>query len=201
MKRAIRKIVILLFVVGMYIAFLCLKTWLETKIGTMTTEIISNVYPVIAGAVIGIELTNLAEIVRARKSTFSGYYRDEIFSPNPEEQNNIIKRDAFCLYEKENRVFSGEFFRYFPYHSKLANWQCSGFIVADQLLLAYRAEKETTPSRGVILLKQDTERKDGLIPRFSGSYFKFEGDRIIVHRINLIQIDKKEYKAITSNKQ
>lgn len=66
----------------------------------------------------------------------------------------------------------------------------------DQFLLSYRAVKDTTPSRGVILVKLDTSRTNGLLPCYSGEYFKFQGDTIVRHKINLIKIDKDEYETL-----
>ena len=53
--------------------------------------------------------------------------------------------------------------------------------------------KDVTPSRGVIFVKLDTRRTNGLLPCYTGKYFKFEEEKIIAHKINLIKIEKNEY--------
>lgn len=200
-KRKIAlRIVFVVVIVAIYVLLLCFQAFLRSIIGK-SADILISVYALMAGALLGALINSIFKAFRFGKSTFSGYYRDEIFSIAPNEPNTIIKRDAFRLEEKENRVFSGEFFRYYPGVDALTNWECSGFIVADQLLLAYRAERETTPSRGVILVRQDTARRDGLIPRFSGKYFKFEDNHIVAYPINLVKIDESEYKDIKAAKE
>ncbi len=66
----------------------------------------------------------------------------------------------------------------------------------DKFLLTYRAVKDTTLSRGIILVKLDTTRTNGILPCYSGEYYKFEGKKIIGHKINLIKIDKDEYDSL-----
>lgn len=197
-KKIACKVLWTVIVVTIYVLLLTFQTLLKSLFGSMI-DVIVPAYALVAGALLGALISSIFKAIRFGKSTFSGYYRDEIFSIDPNKPNTIIKRDAFRLEEKENRVFSGEFFRYFPGVDELTNWECSGFIVANQLLLAYRAERETTPSRGVILVRQDTARKDGLIPRFSGEYFKFEDNHIVAYPINLVKIDETEYKDIKAN--
>ncbi len=155
----------------------------------------NSVLLAIITTLIGSAITFLAghiyEIIKNGFSQFTGYYRDEIFSRD--DPTVIIKRDKFQLIEKNGNILSGDFTRYIPEKSKYSNWKCSGFIVLDQFLLAYRAVQDTTPSRGIIIVKLDTMRFNGLLPCYSGKYYKFEGENIIGHKINLIKIDKEEY--------
>lgn len=151
----------------------------------------SSVASTLLGSLLTVIITSFYNDIKSIKSDFAGYYRDEIFSrDNPGE---IIKRDKFQLNENDGRVLSGNFKRYMPEESKYTNWQCSGFIVLDQYLLSYRAVNDTTPSRGVIIVKLDTERTNGLLPCYTGKYYKFEGERIIDHKINLIKIEEDDY--------
>lgn len=154
-------------------------------------SIIVSIVSTLLGSAVTFALGRISSCVRSMKSQFSGYYRSEIYSTdNPTE---IIKRDKFRLIEKDGNVFIGEFSRYFPKKDRLTRWNCSGQIVLDQFLLTYRALDDTTPSRGVILVKQDTTRRNDGLPRYTGKYCKFEGEKIVSCRINLVKIDKKEY--------
>ncbi len=157
-------------------------------------SIISAVVTTLIGSAITFLIGRICEIIKNRTSQFTGYYRDEIFSR--EDSVTIIKRDKFQLIEKNGNILSGDFIRYVPEKNILTNWKCSGFIVLDQFLLAYRATKDTTPSRGVILVKLDTSRSNGLLPCYIGKYYKFEGEKIIEHNINLIKIGKEEYNRL-----
>ena len=158
-------------------------------------SIVLTVLSTLIGSGITFLITQIYILSKYRLTQFSGYYRDEIFSRA--EPNKIIKCDKFQLIEKDGNILSGDFSRYQSNEpkdkNKLSHWKCSGFIVLDQLLLAYRANKDTTPSRGVIIVKLNTERPNGLLPCFSGKYYKFEGNNIIDHTINLIKIEKEEY--------
>ncbi len=154
-------------------------------------SILSAVIASLIGSAITFFISRIYEIVQNGISQFTGYYRDEIFSR--EDPTVIIKRHKFQLIEKNGNILSGNFTRYVPQKSKFTNWKCSGFIVLDQFLLSYRAIRDTTPSRGIILVKLDTSRSNGLLPCYSGRYYKFEGENIVGHKINLIKIDKEEY--------
>lgn len=160
----------------------------------ITNSIASGIVTSVLGGVITSAWMSYRKAVKYCKSDFTGYYRDEIFSRG--HDGEIIKRDKFQLREDDGRILSGKFNRYMPEDSKYTNWQCSGFIVLDQYLLSYRAIDDTTPSRGVIIVKLDTKRAKGLLPCYKGKYFKFEGDRIVDHDINLIKIDKEEYEKL-----
>lgn len=153
--------------------------------------ILSGVIATLFGSAITFLIGRIYDIAQNATSQFTGYYRDEIFSR--EDPTMIIKRDKFQLIEKNGNIFSGDFARYIPQKSKFTNWKCSGFIVLDQFLLSYRAVNDTTPSRGIILVKLDTSRINGLLPCYSGKYYKFEGENIVGHKINLIKISKEEY--------
>ena len=149
----------------------------------------------IAATLLGSFLTficsQLYNSIKYTKSDFAGYYRDEIFSN--EEPNKIVNRDKFLLNEKDGNSISGSFMRYWPKENVNANWTCSGFIVLDQYLLTYRALKDTTPSRGVILVKLDTESRDGLLSCYKGKRKKYKREKIVECNINLIKIEKEEY--------
>ena len=152
---------------------------------------ISAIAATLLGSFLTFICSQLFNSIKSIRSDFAGYYRDEIFSN--ENPNEIIKRDKFILYERDGKVLSGSLKRYYPKETIYENWTCSGFIVLDQYLLSYRAVKDTTPSRGVILVKLDTERKNGLLPCYKGNYYKFEGEKIVECKINLIKIDKEQY--------
>ena len=160
----------------------------------ITYSIASGVVTSVLGGIITSAWMSYRKSIKYCKSDFTGYYRDEIFSRG--HDGEIIKRDKFQLREDDGRILSGKFNRYMPEDSKYTNWQCSGFIVLDQYLLSYRAIDDTTPSRGVIIVKLDTKRTNGLLPCYKGKYYKFEGDRIVDHDINLIKIDKDEYEKL-----
>ena len=176
------------------ILFLVMILCLIVTIFLVKNPALSAVLATIIGSGLTFSISRICELIKRGTSHFSGYYRDEIFSlDNPDE---IIKRDKFQLIHKDGNVLSGSFTRYLPETNILTNWKCAGFIVMDQYLLAYRAVKDTTPSRGVILVKSDTKRTNGLLPCYSGKYFKFEGEKIVGHNINLIQIDEEEYNRL-----
>lgn len=156
--------------------------------------VLSAVIATLIGSAITFLIGRIYEIAQSGISQFTGYYRDEIFSR--EDPKVIIKKDKFQLIEKNGNILSGDFTRYIPLKSKFTNWKCSGFIVLDQFLLTYRAVKDTTPSRGIILVILDTTRTNGILPCYSGEYYKFEGEKIIGHKINLIKIDKDEYDSL-----
>lgn len=156
--------------------------------------VISSIVSTLSGSLMAFSIGNIYNLVVCGLSHFTGYYRDEIFSrDNPSE---IIKRDKFELIEKSGSVLSGKFVRYFPEKSTMTHWKCSGFIVLDQFLLSYRATQDVTPSRGVVLVKLDTTRENGFFPCYKGKYFKYEGEKIVEHNINLIKISKDEYENI-----
>ena len=155
---------------------------------------ISTIIATLLGSAITFLVNSIYLMLKSMHSPFTGYYRDEIFSN--ENSNEIIKRDKFELVERDGKILSGRFVRYFPGRGGLTHWHCSGFIVLDQYLLAYRAIDDTTPSRGVILVKLDTTRQNGLYQVYSGKYFKFQGDKIIEHKINLVKIDEVEYNQL-----
>lgn len=156
--------------------------------------IISSIFSTLIGSLMAFSIGKVYNLVVSGVSHFTGYYRDEIFSrDNPSE---IIKRDKFELIEKSGSILSGKFTRYFPEKNTITHWKCSGFIVLDQFLLSYRAIKDVTPSRGVILVKLDTKRENGFFPCYSGKYFKYEGEKIVEYNINLIKISKEEYENL-----
>lgn len=170
------------------ITALCLTFFFVTS--THLVGIIST----LLGSAITFLIGKIYSLIRTRVSPISGFYRDEIFSEN--NPTEVIKRDKFEIIEKDGHILSGDFMRYMPEKDKLTQWKCSGFIVLDQVLLAYRAMKDTIPSRGVILAKLDTTRSNGFHPCFKGKYYKFEGETIVAHCINLIRIDKNEYDCL-----
>lgn len=177
-------VVLILCIIGLFII-----------IAFFPSGVISYVCSTLIGSLIAFLIGKIYKLlVLNGLSHFTGYYRDEIFSKdNPLE---IIKRDKFELIEKSGSIISGEFVRYFPEKSTMTHWKCSGFIVLDQFLLSYRAIKDVTPSRGVILVKLDTTRENGFFPCYKGKYFKYEGEKIVEYNINLIKISKEEYNNI-----
>lgn len=160
-------------------------------IKVISNSVILGIITTLIGSFITFLLGRICEIVKDGFSQFTGYYRDEIFSN--ENSTEIIKRDKFQLIEKGGNTLLGDFTRYFPENTQYANWKCSGFIVLDQFLLAYRAVKDTTPSKGIIIVKLDTTRINGLLPCYTGKYYRFEGEDIVEYKINLIKINKEEY--------
>jgi hypothetical protein len=183
-----RKLFVCIGLLGIVIIFL-IYTIIFIK-----NSVLSAVISTLMGSAITFFITLIYEILQSGFSQFTGYYRDEISTIS--DPTNIIKRDKFQLIEKNGNILSGDFTRYVPQKSKYTNWKCSGFIVLDQFLLSYRAVSDTTPSRGIILVKLDTSRTNGLLPCYSGMYYKFEGEHIIGHRINLIKIEKEEYESL-----
>lgn len=171
---------LLVLILGLILTLLFIKS---TTIATIISTFIGSAITFFVGRIYDAATSGLSE--------FTGYYRDEIFSN--EDSSQIIKRDKFELIEKNGNVLSGKFTRYVPEKTEMTHWKCSGFIVLDQFLLSYRADRDTTPSRGVILVKLDTRRTNGLLPCYTGKYFKYEGEAIIAHKINLFKIDKSEY--------
>lgn len=172
--------ILLVLILGLVFTILFIEssaiaTIISTLIGSAITFFVGQIYDAATSGI----------------SHFTGYYRDEIFSND--DPTKIIKRDKFELIERSGSVLSGKFIRYVPERSKITHWKCSGFIVLDQFLLSYRATKDVTPSRGVLLVKLDTCRTNGLLPCYTGKYFKFEGEVITAHKINLIKIEKSEY--------
>lgn len=179
-KLLISITVLLALILGLILTVLFVKTAaiatiISTLVGSTITFFVGQIYDAATSGI----------------SHFTGYYRDEIFSND--DPTKIIKRDKFELIERGGSVLSGKFMRYIPEKTKITHWKCSGFIVLDQFLLSYRAIKDVTPSRGVLLVKLDTCRTNGLLPCYTGQYFKFEGEKIIAHKINLIKIEKSEY--------
>ena len=172
--------ILLVLILGLVFTILFIEssaiaTIISTLIGSAITFFVGQIYDAATSGI----------------SHFTGYYRDEIFSND--DPTKIIKRDKFELIERSGSVLSGKFIRYVPERSKITHLKCSGFIVLDQFLLSYRATKDVTPSRGVLLVKLDTCRTNGLLPCYTGKYFKFEGEVITAHKINLIKIEKSEY--------
>ena len=172
--------ILLVLILGLVFTILFIEssaiaTIISTLIGSAITFFVGQIYDAATSGI----------------SHFTGYYRDEIFSND--DPTKIIKRDKFELIERSGSVLSGKFIRYVPERSKITHWKCSGFIVLDQFLLSYRATKDVTPSRGVLLVKLDTCRTNGLLPCYTVKYFKFEGEVITAHKINLIKIEKSEY--------
>lgn len=182
---------------SLFLIILCIIVFIVAIILSVIfirNSIITSVISALCGIFITLLFECLRDTIKYNSSQFSGYYRDEIFSnTNPPE---IIKRDKFILKENDGNILSGSFTRYFPNSDNLSNWKCSGFIVLDQFLLSYKAKRDTVASRGVLLLKLDTTRQNGFLPCYTGKYFKYEGEKIICHKINLIQIDETEYKNL-----
>lgn len=182
------------FFIIAFIAFIVQIIMLLLTAIYIKNTVISSVVSTLIGCGLSFLFQKVYQTIRIGASQVSGFYRDEIFSPgNP---SKIIKKDKFILKEYDGNIISGSFLRYLPEKNKLTNWKCSGFIVQDQLLLSYRAANDTTPSRGVILVRLDTKRSNGLLPCYKGKYFKFEGEEIISHNINLIKIEEVEYNLL-----
>lgn len=177
--------------------FICIIVLLALILGLIFTVLfvksaaIATIISTLIGSAITFFIGQIYDAATSGISHFTGYYRDEIFSND--DPTKIIKRDKFELIERGGNVLSGKFMRYIPERTKMTHWKCSGFIVLDQFLLSYRATKDVTPSRGVLLVKLDTCRTNGLLPCYTGKYYKFEGEKIAEHKINLIKIEKCEY--------
>jgi len=125
------------------------------------------------------------------------YFREKAAGRTFKEQRLLYGWNFFCSakrnIEKSGNILLGDFTKYIPSESQCLNYKCIGFIVLDQILLAYRAVKDTIPSNGIIIVKLDTTRVNGLLPCYTGKCYKFAGEKIIERKINLIKIGKEEY--------
>lgn len=177
--------------------FICIFILVGILVGLVFTiifvdnSVLSAVITTLIGSAITFLIGRIYEIINNGFSHFTGYYRDEIFSRD--DPSKIIKRAKFRIIDKGGNILSGNFTKYIPSESQYLNYKCVGFIVLDQFLLAYRAEKDTTPSKGIIIVKLDTTRVNGLLPCYTGKCYKFEGEKIVERKINLIKIEKEEY--------
>lgn len=123
-----------------------------------------------------------------------GYYRTEITTIDDPE--TVIKQDKCRFKERRNHEFDGYGSRCLPSSKKPIKWKCSGYFVAGQIMIVYRAKKTDVQSRGVAILKEDCPRTKDASPRYVGRYNKFVGENIKQYRIVLIKISKKEYKTL-----
>lgn len=177
--------------------YICIILLISVIIGLICTiifvknSIIIAIITTLIGSAITFLIGRIYEIINNGFSNFTGYYRDEIFSRD--DPSKIIKKAKFRLIEKSGNILSGDFTKYIPSENQYLNYKCIGFIVLDQFLLTYRAEKDTIPSKGIIIVKLDTTRVNGLLPCYTGKCYKFEGENIVERKINLIKIEKEEY--------
>lgn len=173
------------------ILFICVIIGLICTIFFVKNSIIIAIITTLIGSAITFLIGRIYEIINNGFSNYTGYYKDEIFSrDNP---SVTIRRGKFRLIEKSGNILLGDFTKYIPSESQCLNYKCIGFIVLDQILLAYRAVKDTIPSKGIIIVKLDTTRVNGLLPCYTGKCYKFAGEKIIERKINLIKIGKEEY--------
>ena len=185
-----KKTKIVLYVASIVICVGGIIFLINSNLNSVLTSVLSS----LIGSAITFCLGRIIAVSKMRKSQFTGYYRDEIFSK--EDPEKIIKRDRFHIQEISNGILGGKIVRYYPKKDNLSHWQCSGYIVMDQILFVYRAEKDTTPSRGVVIVRHDTSREEGMTPRYTVMYYKYEGESIISHRINIVKISEKEYNSL-----
>jgi hypothetical protein len=118
-----------------------------------------------------ISLDNILLVSKNHKGSsiqkqFNGKWKSEIFDRN----GNLVKSDIWdFVTEKENRV-SGKIKRILPDADRAREWFFSGYLVPDQMQVAFTQTDMTGRSRGCAILKK-TLATDSV---FKGFYYKLD---------------------------
>lgn len=180
-------------IVGLTFALICLVAVLVICALYVRNTATATCVATIIGTVLSVTVTSLFNTF-AMPCEMDGYYRTEITTIDHPE--TVIKQDKCRFKERRNHEFDGHGSRCIPPSREPIKWKCSGYYVAGQIMIIYRAKKTDVQSRGVALLKEDSPRTKDASPRYVGRYDKFVGESIEQYRIVLIKISKKEYRAL-----
>ncbi|MCL2410795.1 MAG: hypothetical protein FWC97_04045 [Treponema sp.] len=122
--------------------------------------------------------------VNVTKNHFEGEWKSEIFDMHDTKEEKIIKSDIWDVEITDNKM-SGKIKRILPEDDMTRKWIFTGYLVNDEMHVAFTQTVQTGRSRGCALLKKSSNQ-DSV---FSDKYFKFNDNRTLEEaKIKLIMI-------------